>query len=322
MEFSIAMKNILAIFSAAFFAAHCALAVIVYGVSNAGASVDYGGSANAAQLSVVSVGGSGSAVYLGNGWFITANHVSVGIGTKVYQNGLFAVVDMVDSQLHSYNDYSADLKMFHVGDADDLAYLQPVKVDADILSSVSVSRWNIFGKFSYGSELLLVGAGYGRASDEDLSATVVEGSIAAAGVHSGTITLLSKTQKLYGADSEPVPYNFLMSMAESKTGRAQALLRDSGAGMFYYKDGDWYLLGTVVSVDSTESQTCSTFGAYTTSSADYSAYSRTFAIDLSEFSDKINEIAATGSEVPEPASAAAMLAAAALAAALALRRTR
>ena len=314
------MKHFIAVFSSFVLAAQSLLAVIVYNTSNADASVDYGGAANDAQLSVVSVGVSGSAVYLGNGWFITANHVSVNLGTRVYQNGLYAVVDVLNSELYSYNDYSADLKMFHVANVEDLTYLKSVKVDASALTSVSVSRWNIFGKFSYGSELLLVGAGYGRASDDDLAATSVPGSYLTAGVHSGTITLLSKSQTMYDAYSNPLPYTYLMSMAESSAGRAQALMADSGAGMFYQKNGDWYLLATVASVDSVASQTCSTFGAYTTSSADYSAYSRTFGINLAEFSGKINEIAATPVDVPEPLASAAVLALAALAAAVFRRR--
>lgn len=106
-------------------------ALIVFGKSNEEAQVDYS-KANAAQASVVSTSNDCSAVYLGNGWFLTANHVSVALNSQIKQNGNFATVDKIDNTLNKT--FGADLKLFHVGDTSALSDLQSVKLSTDIYS--------------------------------------------------------------------------------------------------------------------------------------------------------------------------------------------
>ena len=111
------MKNLLFIFFIFFTFFKYANALIVYNQTNDDSRVKYDGSATNAELSVVNVNGC-SAVYLGNGWFITAKHVTTNIGSKVYQNGLYTTIDIVNNELNALNSWDADIKLFHVVDVD------------------------------------------------------------------------------------------------------------------------------------------------------------------------------------------------------------
>ncbi len=73
--------GILTLAAASLLAAN-AHALVVYGESNSDAAVSYE-SPTGAEAAAVKFG-SASAVYLGGGWFITANHVN---GASVSQNG-------------------------------------------------------------------------------------------------------------------------------------------------------------------------------------------------------------------------------------------
>lgn len=100
-------------------------AVITYGESNLSSEVDYQNPENSALTSVVAVSDS-SAVHLGNGWFLTANHVSVNSSISVSQNGETAKVSYVDNTLNS--SYGADLKLFYVEDYQSLTSLSTVGI--------------------------------------------------------------------------------------------------------------------------------------------------------------------------------------------------
>ena len=100
-------------------------AVITYGESNLSSEVDYQNPENSALTSVVAVSDS-SAVHLGNGWFLTANHVSVNSSISVSQNGETAKVSYVDNTLNS--SYGADLKLFYVEDYQSLTSLSSVGI--------------------------------------------------------------------------------------------------------------------------------------------------------------------------------------------------
>lgn len=71
-------------------------AIITYGESNLLSEVDYQNPENTALTSVVAVSDS-SAVHLGNGWFLTANHVSANSSISISQNGQTAKISYVDN---------------------------------------------------------------------------------------------------------------------------------------------------------------------------------------------------------------------------------
>ena len=100
-------------------------AIITYGESNLSSEIDYKNPENSALTSVVSVHDS-SAVHLGNGWFLTANHISANSSISISQNGQTAKISYVDNTLNS--SYGADLKLFYVEDYQSLTSLSSVSI--------------------------------------------------------------------------------------------------------------------------------------------------------------------------------------------------
>lgn len=279
-------------------------ALIVFGKSNEEAQVDYS-KANAAQASVV-FASNGSAVYLGNGWFLTANHVSVALDSQIQQNGNFATVDKIDNTLN--NTFGADLKLFHVGDTSALSDLQSVKLSTDIYSKMSDSTWD-GDTLIRGSELLLVGAGYGRSANSALDDTTVPSDGKRDTIHFGTATTISKaTYEIWNGNNQQFDtndYPMIEIVAEAREGATSALTGDSGSGMFFEYEGDFYLVGTTVWVDSDASANTITFGQIESNMEYRTKYSHTYGVNLKDFLYEIGEI--TGVNVPEPSTYAAIL---------------
>lgn len=65
-------------------------------------------------------------MHLGNGWFLTANHVSANSSISISQNGQTAKISYVDNTLNS--SYGADLKLFYVEDYQSLTSLSSVSI--------------------------------------------------------------------------------------------------------------------------------------------------------------------------------------------------
>lgn len=283
-------------------------ALIVYNKSNSDAQVKYNGTATTAELSVVNVGNC-SAVYLGNGWFITANHVPTDIGSEVSQNGQSTTIDAINNELNALNSWNADLKMFHVADAENLLSLQSVKISTEAINSLKNTGWNRtwYGTYNlvYGSEITLVGAGYGRTESSSLTdSTVGYASSTRNVVRSGTAPLMNNEQYLNKSETETIAYPFLHTIAEAKDGRTNALTGDSGGGMFFEYEGDWCLVGIITNVSPANANATTTFASLDYSN-DFSETSRTFGIRLDAFAEKINEIIAT--PVPESAETAVVV---------------
>ena len=282
-------------------------ALIVYNQTNSDASVKYDGSATNAELSVVNVNGC-SAVYLGNGWFITAKHVTTNIGSKVYQNGLSTTIDIINNELNAFNSWNADLKLFHVEDVDKLSSLQSVKISLDAINNLQNTGWAkkeiipglLYGDYQlvYGSELTLVGAGLGRDESSSLTdAFVNNGSSTRNVVRSGTAPLVNNQQTLVNSSTnEAIEYPFLHTIAELKDGRTNALAGDSGGGMFFEYEGEWCLVAVITNVAPDATKTSVTFASLDYGN-DLSTTSRTFGIRLDSFAEKINEIITT--PIPE-----------------------
>lgn len=291
-------------------------AIITYGQSNSDAAVDYESADNAALTSVVGLG-NGSAVHLGNGWFLTANHVSANINSTISQNGASSAISYVDNTLKST--FGTDLKLFYVDDFQSLTNLTSVNISTNANESLSLTTFGYKRSFSFaerftytltytsGSQLTLAGAGFGRNETSSLTDETVASDGIKGIVHSGISTLMS-TQTVNGVTS-------LITMAETKTGSAQAQDGDSGSGMFVYFENEWYIVGTVTSVYPSISTAKAIFGSFDEASLTYNESgtpngfdnsallenSLTVAIDLSDYIGTISSIIATNPLVPEPA---------------------
>lgn len=280
-------------------------ALIVYGRSNSDAQVDYG-TANAAQASVVATSSKCSAVYIGNGWFLTANHVSVAVNNAISQNGNSALVSRIDTSLNVK--YGADLMLFRVADTSALADLQAAKLSKDIYSKMEDTSWN-GGTLNRGSEVLLVGAGLGRGENSALDATTVPSDGKRGTVRYGNASILSKaTREIWNGNTgeyEATEYPVMDIVAEAREGAAGALTGDSGSGMFFEYGGDFYLVGTTAWVDSSASASTITFGQIESDMEYRTKYSHAYAINLENFLDEIGRI--TGVNIPEPSECAALM---------------
>lgn len=307
-------------------------AVITYGESNLLSEVDYQNPENPALTSVVSVHDS-SAVHLGNGWFLTANHVSANSSISISQNGQTAKISYVDNTLNS--SYGADLKLFYVEDYQSLTSLSSVSIaPQDAYASLETTTFgyssteNIITGYTYerGTLITIAGAGFGRDDSAAIDAETVSSNRLRGTVHAGESSLFT-TQTIDG-------FNYLITMAETEKGSAQALTGDSGGGMFVYFEDEWYIVGTITSVYPSISTSTAIFGSYDEAitygpdgrptGIDPSALydnSLTLALNLGEYADTINAIIAT-TPVPEPAETAFLAALSVIAAIAAVKRKR
>ena len=285
---------------------HSAQALIVYGESNADASVKYDSSSTQAELSVVYLSKGTSAVYLGNGWFITAKHSYVDVGTSIYQNGQKATVDYTDSFLNE--NYGLDLAMFHSSDISSFEYLTPINLDASIYDNITdvTYKSNFFSQsYTKGTSVTLVGAGYGRTDTSELTDTQVMSDQARGVIRSGESCILFSPD-----NSNSFATGYYITMAEASTGGVAAQKGDSGSGMFVEVNGTWYLLGINVQITkpSETAEFDAYFGnyedAYGTFSVTYSALlsnsTMTMALSLESYVDEIKNVVAIN-PIPEPA---------------------
>ena len=312
-------------------------AVITYGESNLSSEVDYQNPENSALKSVVAVSDS-SAVHLGNGWFLTANHVSVNSSISVSQNGETAKVSYVDNTLNS--SYGADLKLFYVEDYQSLTSLSSVGIASqNAYGSLETTTFgysragNIITGYTYGltyergTLITIAGAGFGRDDSAAIDAETVSSNGLRGTVHAGESSLFT-TQSTDG-------FNYLITMAESEPGSAQALTGDSGGGMFLYYEDEWHIVGTITSVYPNISTSTAMFGSYDEAKLIYGPDGRptgidpsalyenslTIALNLEDYADTINAIIAT-TPVPEPAETAFLAALLSIAAIAVVKRKR
>lgn len=256
-------------------------AIITYGESNLSSEIDYKNPENPALTSVVSVHDS-SAVHLGNGWFLTANHVSASSSISISQNGQTAKISYVDNTLNS--SYGADLKLFYVEDYQSLTSLSSVSIaPQDAYASLKTTTFgysstgNIITGYTYdltyerGTLLTIAGAGFGRDDSAAIDAETVSSNGLCGTIHAGESSLFA-TQSTDG-------FNYLITMAETEKGSAQALTGDSGGGMFVYFEDEWYIVGTITSVYPSISTSTAIFGSYDEAKLTYGSDGRPTGID-------------------------------------------
>lgn len=299
--------GILTLAAASLLAAN-AHALVVYGESNSDAAVSYE-SPTGAEAAAVKFG-SASAVYLGGGWFITANHVN---GASVSQNGHSAAVSYFDDTL--YSSYGVDLKLFYVKPELLSAWdcLAPAALSASAYSSMKPSSYeysyNFFTKkysiksYTKGDYLTLVGAGVGR--DES-------SALGASDVSTGGSRILRSGEASYFLDTSSGGVPYIITMPEEIAGSAQAVDGDSGGGLFYDGGGGYCLVGVLASVSPSISHVY--FNSYSNVSLVYDEHgnsslggevqnrSLAFAVSLAPYIGEIGAIIATDPlAVPEAA---------------------
>jgi len=185
---------------------------------------------------------SGSAVYLGNGYLLTANHVYVGPNFDLndYSRVTFDNINsyIIDPFFGNYGTQVApgvDMKVIRLT-------LDPSGVDAVTLPSAPIEQI---------APATLIGWGKGRDPAVPLGSTNV------------TWGDDSTATKRWGLN-EPkfagsAPYDFLGTIAGASgpefvpgglgDAEASVTLYDSGSGLFQQIDGIWYLIGITVSTD-------------------------------------------------------------------------
>lgn len=250
-------------------------AVIIYGVDNAGNQSDPGiGNIWNAVVEVAqpTQAHNASAVYLGNGYFITAKHVDAIVGTDVKQvnvNGVTYTLDAAfgDKGVQLVENLpgvtgSVDMKLFKLSNA-------PALPAVRLNTSTSDT-----GQAAY-----LVGCGWGKGSEIinqgwnwDVNQTAKRWG--------QTVTNLSATEANLYTD---------FSTAYG-TNAATLTMGDSGSGLFEFQDGAWSLSGLSVDVRTLYASYYN-LGNTDPANPDWSSYVR-----ISTYATAINNV------IPEPAS--------------------
>jgi len=212
-----------------------------------------------------------TAVYLGNGWVITANHV--GEGQVVLGGVPYDLVPGSAVRLQNLDATYADLKMFGI-------YPEPPLPALPIASSVPFN----------GAPLILVGNGRNRGAATSWDANgppppgPIHGYTWAAGtsLRWGTnFAELFPPDRVFGTEVFGSWFD-----EDDSAHEAQGAIGDSGGAAFAWNGTDWELAGVVIAIS-----------LYGGQPAETSLYGQiTYAADLSVYRDEILDVMA----LPEP----------------------
>lgn len=249
------------------------------------ANVGWGGSGTSSSAA-------GTAVYLGDGWVLTANHTNgngITLGTDETTGGTRydAISDTVDNvntfRLKNADNSNSDLRLFRVDGTPNLPVIHIAQtsptVDSDALVVVGTG-------LQRGSELKTYSLGAGSSNDVDGYDWGTERHKAWGNTQASTTTALTD---INGTKS----HVFDMDFDENIEGAVAAADKDSGSAVFTYNSAEnrWELAAIVVAVRNTFSQGGTAFSQLGNSSQDPSAI---VAADLAHYQEQINAI------VPEP----------------------
>ena len=220
----------------------------------------------------VGVRGAFSAVYLGDGWALTANHV--GAGDLLLGGTSYSAVPGSSTRLQNGDGTNADLLMFAVSPEPPLAPLA-------IASSAP----------SNGASLTLIGNGRDRGDGTswDPNGPPPPGAIegyeweTSKSLRWGTNHVEDfPSGRVFNTEAFGTVFDSSVSSHE-----AQAATGDSGGAVFAQNGSDWELAGVMIAI-----------GAYEGQPAETSLYGQlTYAADLSLYRDEILDVIA----LPEPA---------------------
>ena len=227
-----------------------------------------------------------SAVYLGDGWVLTASHV--GAGTYTSSNGTSYAWDGVTS----HNIAGTDLTLFKLAETQDL----PAATLAQSAPTV-------------GSEVVMIGNGRSPTSDSSTlyyvdtdtdpytwSTSPFAGwDQTARGYLTNSTRALrwgTNTIEAYGNDVGGIGYYFYtdFDLTGGTTYEAQAVAYDSGGPVFYYDGSQWVLAGLMVTVAVYSGQPYTSDGILSAFGGNL-----TYMVDISKYAEEINGL------IPEPA---------------------
>jgi hypothetical protein len=199
----------------------------------------------------------GSAVYLGNRWVITANHVDEG-DLRLSDGRVLAEAPGSSIRLTNTGTSAApDLRMFRLQDDPGLPAM-------NLASVAPVS----------GSQVMMIGAGVNRAPEllgwrssggQWTELPLPEANIAGYRVGSGNTMRWGLNTISANSSASPVPGTLVFQTTFDKYGltflsqaettfEAQATTGDSGGGVFYESDSGWQLAGLMISTTSLPGQ--------------------------------------------------------------------
>lgn len=213
----------------------------------------------------------GGAVYLGDGWFITAGHLGTGGSTVNFDSVNYAIDSTSWRNITNSDGSNADIRLFQLSEPSSL--------------SASGSAVNT-AALSLNDSLTMIG--YGR----DVSSISQQGQTIK--YYEGTVSQMKwGSNQISGFQSGYTGAGYTSEIFETTlgSGTAQALDKDSGGGVFIHDDvSDQYLLAGIM-VGALRYQDAN--GIYALSSPT-AQNSETYSVDLSVYSDQINQA------IPEP----------------------
>ncbi len=216
------------------------------GTGNTSAPADDPGFSNVGALA------GATAVHLGNGWVLTANHV--GAGSPIFGGVAYPVVAGSTVQLRSPDSALADLRMFRVNPT-------PPQPPLRVYPSAPLP----------GTDVVMIGRGRDRGEP-----TIWNGI--GGWLHAATSSMRWGTNRVSASSLDVLGTRaFEMSFSERRatTWEAQATTGDSGGAVFLQYGGAWYLAGILYAVGPFEGQPSDTalFGnaSYAAQLSDYHA---------------------------------------------------
>ena len=299
-------------------AAHLpAFGLVLWGLDNSANQTDPGSEVPwSAVAKVTNSGGSlieGSAVYLGNGFMLTANHVTMNLTYSFVtfdQVETFAIDPTFNDGVRTYGKQVApgvDLAVFKLTSI-------PVSATAVVLLPTASES------FGASSSATLVGWGVGRNASSPVGTnTVGWGDASTSDKRWGLNAPRANTSVSYSVGSSSYTNSSLVTYAGTTnspnpgnkglgSSEAGATLYDSGSGLFQQIDSQWYLVGLTTAVQS-QTASSTTFGLDSSGGGDANYFVR-----ISSYDEQITAL------VPEPSTVSLLALAGAAAAVLALRR--
>lgn len=274
--------------------AHSAFGIILVGGGNLVNTTDPGDGAPWDEVArVTNASGthksSGSAVHLGGGYMLTANHVALSQGyvsfdgSSTYQIAGGSAVQVMGTPDEFGVSDVIDLKLFQLTDNPGTSgvnlFPEPAKGLENAFGAATQIGWGVGHDPTDTSNPW--GWGDSSTSDKRWGVNVLEG-----------VTNITYSLGATNYDFESI---FTELNSDATVNESAATVYDSGSGLFI-KDGadQWYLAGTIVTVTTNGS---STFAADNTADLN-------FAVRIAEYSEEIADLMLTPIPVPEPAAVA------------------
>ncbi len=216
---------------------------------------------------------SGGAVYLGNGWFITAGHLGTGAGSVSYDGSSYAIDGSSWVTLKNPDTSSVDSRLFQITTPGSLAASGASIVDSAL---------------SLDDDLTMIGNGrdVSSVSTSGIETKYYEGSVS--NMKWGQNTIDSFEADYSGAGYTSDTFQTILT-----TGTAQGLDKDSGGGVFVYDaDTDQYQLAGIM-IAALRYSDGSIYARKINGLPELSSWTK--SVDLYQYRDQIIAV------VPEPA---------------------